>query len=132
MNILLFDTQERQKLFPLTLTRAVADLRMGILTVKERWEKVLKGKAYVLTQPYLQPLYEAIPEGEVVAIDSTVIVTTELASAILTLKPGEGLYTSENFIAGKVIFSSMTSFSIDFSSLIEIKREVEEVKRLEQ
>ena len=40
MNILLFDTPAVKTYYPLQLTRAIADLTIGILTIKERWEKL--------------------------------------------------------------------------------------------
>ncbi|MBW8052090.1 MAG: glucose-1-phosphate thymidylyltransferase, partial [Cytophagales bacterium] len=42
MNIILFDDpQIRQSLLPLTFTRPVAALRIGILTIAEKWEKYI-------------------------------------------------------------------------------------------
>ncbi|MEJ7680662.1 MAG: putative sugar nucleotidyl transferase [Segetibacter sp.] len=73
MNIILFDTEDRRRLFPLTATRAVADLRMGILTIKERWEKMTGAKVFVLTDQYLQMLYETINAGEYVFVDARII-----------------------------------------------------------
>jgi len=60
MNIILFDNQQRQSLFPLTFTCAVADLRTGILTIKERWEAISSRKFFVHTEKYLQPLYDNV------------------------------------------------------------------------
>mgnify|MGYP001278912861 CR=1 FL=1 len=41
MNYILFDGPSRNDLLPLTFTRPVADLRIGILTIREKWEKML-------------------------------------------------------------------------------------------
>jgi len=44
MNYILFDDNSRISLLPLTFTRPVADLRIGILTIREKWERVLNAK----------------------------------------------------------------------------------------
>ena len=44
MNIILFDApQVRENLLPLTFTRPIADFRVGITTIREKWEKILPG-----------------------------------------------------------------------------------------
>ncbi len=40
MTILLDDTESRDQLFPFTTTRHTADIRVGILTIREKWEKL--------------------------------------------------------------------------------------------
>ncbi|HQX03888.1 MAG TPA: putative sugar nucleotidyl transferase, partial [Flavobacterium sp.] len=41
MNYILFDGPVRNALLPFTFTRPVADIRIGILTIREKWEKYL-------------------------------------------------------------------------------------------
>lgn len=52
MNIFLEESRTREALFPFTLTRHVADIRIGILTIREKWE-MLTGLP-VITEPALQ------------------------------------------------------------------------------
>ena len=40
MQIILADTSFRNQCLPFTESRAVADLRMGILTIRERWQHI--------------------------------------------------------------------------------------------
>ena len=55
LNIILFDAPEvRENLLPMTFTRPVADLRVGILTIREKWERMLDGSYSYLTVDYLQ------------------------------------------------------------------------------
>ena len=50
LNIILFDAVEvRENLLPMTFTRPVADLRVGILNIREKWERMLCGKYYYVT-----------------------------------------------------------------------------------
>ncbi len=101
MSIVLFDTIERRKLFPLTYTRAVADIRIGIFTLKEWWEKLLQEEVFVKPEEYLQPIYKAIPEGEHIYVDASVIPTRELIELILSLHTGESLSDESGIIAFK-------------------------------
>ena len=57
MNIILFDNEIRSQLLPLTYTRPVCELRVGILTIKEKWELWLKGDISYITQDYLAEKY---------------------------------------------------------------------------
>jgi len=101
MAIILFDNNKRKQFYPLTTTRAIGSLRMGILTIKERWEKLMDESIYIHTAPYLMPLYEPIPDGEHIWIDSSVIISDDLLNAIKTLKPNEAIEDDEGLIAGK-------------------------------
>lgn len=95
MAFVLYDTSERSKLFPLTYTRAVASLRIGILTLQEWWEKLLNEPVFVQTEDYLRDLYPAIPPGDHIFIDAAVFPSTSLLAHIRALKEGERL-TDEN------------------------------------
>lgn len=100
MGIVLFDNKNRRLLNPLVKTKAVASLRMGIATVKERWEQVTGTKVFVHTENYLMPLYEPIEPGRHIWIDSSVLLTQELFRAVIELKKGEALADKEGLIAG--------------------------------
>ena len=45
--VVLTEAQIRNDLYPLSLTRLVADLRIGILTIREKWELLLNSKVEV-------------------------------------------------------------------------------------
>jgi UDP-N-acetylglucosamine diphosphorylase / glucose-1-phosphate thymidylyltransferase / UDP-N-acetylgalactosamine diphosphorylase / glucosamine-1-phosphate N-acetyltransferase / galactosamine-1-phosphate N-acetyltransferase len=57
--ILFDDPLFRNQLKPLTFTRPVADLRVGILTIAEKWELLTKQTPSYLTEPYLQDKFTA-------------------------------------------------------------------------
>ena len=52
MNYILFDGTVRTALLPFTFTRPVADIRIGILTIREKWEKYLGTTTTTLTEAY--------------------------------------------------------------------------------
>jgi len=48
MNYILFDGPSRNNLLPLTYTRPVAEIRVGILTIREKWEAFLESTIHLL------------------------------------------------------------------------------------
>ena len=61
MNYILFDGPQRSALLPFTYTRPVADIRVGILTIREKWEQYLGSTTSTITEDYLSdkwPLVE--------------------------------------------------------------------------
>lgn len=130
MNIILFDTKARNKLFPLTLTRAIADVRMGILTIKERWAKLLRADVFVLTESYLQPLYELPCSGDqCIFIDACIIPDADLVKKVINLKENESLHDENGVIAGKAAFPSTLSIE-DVSPLFKDSTPTAIVKKL--
>ena len=57
MNYILFDGTVRNALLPFTFTRPVADIRVGILTIREKWEFHLGTTTTTLTEEYLMEKY---------------------------------------------------------------------------
>lgn len=57
MRYVIVDIPDRENFYPFTLTRSLADCRVGIYTFKERWERYLDDKVGVYTANYLQDLY---------------------------------------------------------------------------
>lgn len=87
MNIILFDCHRtRENLLPLTFTRPVADLRVGILTIREKWEKMLQAKSYSLTEEYLSGKFEPYTLSEpALYINGALLPDADLCDAILKL-----------------------------------------------
>lgn len=129
MDLILFDTEARRRLFPLTLTKAVADIRTGILTIKERWEKITGDKVFVLTDTYLQPLYNTIPAGNYLLINASVIPNPDLISTITSLPDNRAIQDENGLIAGKAFIQSLSSFE-ELSLLFEGISIIATVKRL--
>ncbi|MFN8284707.1 MAG: putative sugar nucleotidyl transferase [Chitinophagales bacterium] len=114
-HIVLFDGKERDHLLPLTATRAVADLRVGILTIKEKWSTYFNVKADVLTQDYLQAKYSFQQTENTVFINANILPTDELVNEIKQLKDEHALMSNDNTIAFKTE-QSITSIA-DFSEI---------------
>ncbi len=101
MSIILFDNRFRRGLFPLTYTKAMAGLRFGILTIKERWELLSQQPVYIHTEKYLQPLYTLPEPGEHLWIDASIMIGQDLLDSILSLEPCCCIADEKGLIAGR-------------------------------
>lgn len=102
MAFVLFDNKNRQNLAPLSLNKAVADLRLGILTVKERWSYLLKTEVFIHTSTLLQPLYNQPLIAETCTwMDAAIMPSDELLEKISELKPGQALVDDFGVVVGK-------------------------------
>jgi len=100
MNYLLTDTPEQRAwMTPFSSTRALGTLRNGILTQHQRWKTYLNTEVHLLTEPYLQPLYEK-QVGEAVVINSAWVANSEAAFAVQMLQPGQVLRQGDQWLAG--------------------------------
>ncbi|MDP5062817.1 MAG: GlmU family protein [Maribacter sp.] len=99
MNVILFDGPRRDHLLPFTFTRPVSEIRVGIMTLKERWEAFLKVSVTSLTEDYLSIKYPVNLEDANVFIDASVLPSNELLKAVKALQSGEVLMSGELIIA---------------------------------
>lgn len=99
MNYILFDNFRRSNLFPLTYLRPVADIRIGILTIREKWERYLQAKTSTLTESYLRNRFPIVREEDNVMINGSVCPNPELLKEIKALKTGEVLFQGDAIIA---------------------------------
>lgn len=99
MNYILFDDNSRNTLLPLTFMRPVADIRIGILTIREKWEYHLNVKTSTLTEAYLGEKYPIIRGEENVLINGSICPSPELVEKVLSLKPKETLVGEDYIIA---------------------------------
>ena len=99
MNYVLFDDYSRNHLLPLTFTRPVADIRFGILTIREKWEKLLNEKTSTLTEDYLSGKFPINREKDTILINGSIVPTEDLVIKIKNLQTNEALVNEECIIA---------------------------------
>ncbi|RDV15124.1 glucose-1-phosphate thymidylyltransferase [Pontibacter diazotrophicus] len=100
MNIILFDEPSiRQNLLPLTFTRPVAGIRVGILTIAEKWSTYMGEAVSYLTQPYLQEKFKALFGTHNLYINGAVCPDEMLLRTVRELKMGEALYYGDTLVA---------------------------------
>lgn len=115
MNYILFDGAYRDRFLPLTFTRPVAELRVGILTIKEKWEMYLGCTCTVLTEEYLEEKFPMVEMDENVFIDASIIPDGKLAEEIDFLSENELLLYKDEVIA---FYSNSTQEEVDFSEYV--------------
>jgi UDP-N-acetylglucosamine diphosphorylase/glucosamine-1-phosphate N-acetyltransferase len=111
MGYILFD-DSRENLLPLTFTRPVCDLRIGILTIREKWENYLSTTTSTLTEDYLSCKFPCVENDVNTLINGGVCPTPELVEAISQLNKGQRLVQNGKVLA---ICTPDTIASIDFT-----------------
>ncbi len=101
MNYILFDDNSRNNLLPFTFTRPVAEVRIGILKISEKWELWLKTKVTFFTQDYLQGKYpiKFLNGKNNIWINGKICPDDQLIKEIKSLKINQVLICNEDIIA---------------------------------
>ena len=96
MNLILFDeTDIYQNFLPLTFTAPISECRLGILTIREKWEKQLGLQASWQSHESLQELFPLKSEKDNLLINGALCPNSGLFKKILELKLNQGLKTEE-------------------------------------
>ena len=101
-NIILIDSLSRDGLLPLTFLKPVCELRVGILTIREKWEKRLETHAAYITQDYLSDKYPIQVSEDNIVINGAILPDDELITAIDLLSFGEALIKGDNLVAARL------------------------------
>lgn len=99
MNYILFDGPSRNNLLPFTYTRPVADIRIGILTIREKWETYLGYTTTTVTEDYLSNKYPMVELEENVMINASFLPNIELVTLIQELSENQAIFNGEDVIA---------------------------------
>ena len=102
MEIILFDDESRQSLLPLTHTRPVSEIRIGILRIREKWEIYFHGNYSYLTEPFLSKKFQFLPGKENLFINGSILPVATLVLEIQKLKSGEKLIKGDTLIAARM------------------------------
>jgi UDP-N-acetylglucosamine diphosphorylase/glucosamine-1-phosphate N-acetyltransferase len=131
MSIVLFDGAGHKNLQPLTFTRPVAHLRVGILTIQEKWNKYLSQEVGIRTKDYLNEKFEGQDGEAELGINAGLLPTQDLAETILDLKKDQILMKNGEVLAIKPLPSSGANMQkiLKGSLLLEYDMDVEIVRR---
>lgn len=99
MNYILFDGPTRNSLLPFTYTRPVADIRVGILTIREKWEAFLGSTTTTVTEDYLADKYPMVEMPENVLINAAYLPNEALVRTIKRLKENQAVFIGEDVVA---------------------------------
>ncbi len=119
-NIILFDTEARSHLQPLTATRPMGEMRIGTLTLREKWERRMRASVSYITQEYLQHKYPIIVEDDNLIVSAGALPTEALCERLGRLERYEALLHDGKLLAARLP-----------ESLIELLIEDEPVRELQ-
>jgi len=120
MNTILFDQLNHENLLPLTFTRPISDLRVGILKIKDKWEKHLKSSISDLTEEYLQTKFPVKIKNNNLLISASILPNNELIKEIKNLKEGQFLAQNNTLIA--LILKEKEVKGFDFSNITNLDK----------
>lgn len=126
MNYILFDGTVRNSLLPFTFTRPVADIRVGILTIREKWEKYLGYTTTTLTEDYLMEKYPMVEMEKNILINASFLPNEVLVELILNLEKNQAIVYEEEIVA---FYSENTQQEIDFDTyeMLPLESEVMQI-----
>ena len=130
MNYILFDGASRIHLLPFTFTRPVADIRVGILSLRQKWEHFLGTSTSTLTQTYLNKKFPLRVEQDNVLVNASVFPNAELARQINNLKAGEALVHGDVLVAMGMHASEIEHFTEQTPTGIAIEGSFKQLKHV--
>jgi UDP-N-acetylglucosamine diphosphorylase/glucosamine-1-phosphate N-acetyltransferase len=99
MNYILFDGVHRDNLLPFTYTRPVAEIRIGILTIREKWEKCLSATTTTLTEEYLEEKYPMVEMEQNIMINASFLPTKKMIDQIKGLSNNQAVFVGDEVLA---------------------------------
>jgi len=127
MNYILFDGSVRNQLLPFTFTRPVADLRVGILTIREKWEKHLGFTTTTVTEDYLSDKYPMVELDRNVLINASFLPSENLVGQIKDLSENQAIFYKDEPIA----FFSLEGQEVDLKDFNITEYEGDDLLRIE-
>lgn len=101
MHLILFDDQFRDNLLPFAFTKPVADLRCGILTIREKWEKLTGLTTGSITRSYLQKKFPFGTNSNCLFINGALLPDERLLLWVNKLKPGQQLVDGDRLLMAR-------------------------------
>lgn len=127
MNYILFDGAVRNQLLPFTFTRPVAEIRMGILTIREKWELMLGYTTTTVTEDYLADKFPMVELEANILINASFCPSENLVQLIIGLKENQAVFYKDEPLA----FYSKEEQEIDFDAFDVIEYSYDDVLRVE-
>ncbi|WP_264553614.1 GlmU family protein [Flavobacterium sp. N2038] len=113
MNYILFDGPVRNALLPFTFTRPVADILIGIMTIRQKWEARLGSTITTITEEYLSEKFPMVELEENVMINAAYLPNDTLAEMVSNLKTNQAIFKGDDVIA---FFTTENQEEVDFDS----------------
>jgi len=94
-NVVLFDDRSWSSLLPLTFTKPVSELRIGITTIKEKWEHFLPASYSTFSTDYLRAKYPFELESDNIFVNGALLPSEDLVTKIEALSLDEALLSKD-------------------------------------
>ena len=120
MNYILFDGSVRISLLPFTYTRPVADIRIGILTIREKWEKYLSFTITTLTEEYLEEKYPMVEMEQNILLNASFLPTDVLVEQVKSLQENQAIVKGDEIVA---FYTTDVQDEVDFDTYEIIQSE---------
>lgn len=120
MNYILFDGSVRNSLLPFTYTRPVADIRIGILTIREKWEKYLSFTITTLTEEYLEDKYPMVEMEQNILLNASFLPTDVLVEQVKSLQENQAIVKDDEIVA---FYTTDVQDEVDFDTYEIIQSE---------
>ncbi len=127
MNYILFDGSVRNQLLPFTFTRPVADIRVGIMTIREKWELLLGSTTTTVTEDYLAQKWPMVELEENVLINASFIPSSNLVHLIKGLSENQAIFWEDEPLA----FFTTEGQEVDFNHYEVIQYTYDDILRIE-
>lgn len=99
MNYILFDGPARNALLPFTFTRPVADILIGILTIRQKWEAYLGSTTTTLTEEYLSEKFPMVEMEQNIMINASFLPNPTLVEMIQNLESNQAIFNGDEVVA---------------------------------
>ncbi|HKK87336.1 MAG TPA: GlmU family protein [Saprospiraceae bacterium] len=98
-NLILFDDEKRDAFLPLVWTRPLSELRLGINTIREKWERIYGCTASFLTQEYLSAKFPLKITEDNLLINSRYLPNEYLISLLRMLELNQAIMSDNDLVA---------------------------------
>lgn len=113
MNYILFDGPARNALLPFTFTKPVADILIGIMSIRQKWEMRLGATTTTLTEEYLSEKFPMVELEENVMINASFLPNAILAEMVGNLRTNQAIFKGDDVIA---FFTTENQEEVDFDT----------------
>lgn len=114
MQLVFSDAQYWEDFLPLTFTRPTAEMRCGILTFSERWQRLLKVfEVSFLTEDYLQEKFTKPIDKESLLLVPNFLPSSSILQQIKDLKKGEALVYENELLAARINMKDFSMYQIE-------------------
>jgi UDP-N-acetylglucosamine diphosphorylase / glucose-1-phosphate thymidylyltransferase / UDP-N-acetylgalactosamine diphosphorylase / glucosamine-1-phosphate N-acetyltransferase / galactosamine-1-phosphate N-acetyltransferase len=117
-NLILFDDPKtRRKLLPLAFTKPVAQFRIGIDTIAEKWVSLMGLPVSFLTEKYLSKKFPVVTGHSNLYVNSAYLPNEDLITELNELNENEAIFEGEKLVAVNTSEIFSYPISIDFSKI---------------